>query len=346
MERMKLKIGLHSTDFKKGTGPGTYLAAIRKSLPEIHYLCDAVPGAARETDLVHLVDAKRAGIHEVKSMGVPVVADFHDDYWVTYTPWPGPDRPIRWARQKQLRRHHLDIISMAGAVVVHSHAVARTIGPEVEAVFEEKGTTAPEVFVVPYGIDPSLFEPGPPSGQADKTYVLFVGRDIFRKGFSTLVKAMPSIISQVPDAELVVIGDEYLHTSIAAKFMSRNLPVTFLPEMGREELNGWYKKASVLVLPSFQEAFGITLIEAMASNLPVVAADTGGIPEAVEDGISGLLHEPGNHEDLAEKTVSILLNEELRGDLIKGGAKRALAFPREIMIDALDRVYQSVMELS
>jgi glycosyltransferase involved in cell wall biosynthesis len=73
------------------------------------------------------------------------------------------------------------------------------------------------------------------------------------------------------------------------------------------------------VLPSVFESFGIVLIEAQASGKPVIGTRVGGVPEAIKDGESGLLIDPGNVEQLAESIVRLLLDEELAREMGENG---------------------------
>jgi glycosyltransferase involved in cell wall biosynthesis len=179
---------------------------------------------------------------------------------------------------------------------------------------------------------------------ASSPLVLFAGRDMFRKGFPLAVKALRSILRQKPGARLRVLGDEYFHTRAAGRLLSIGTAVEFLPSQSPDELARHFREASVLVLPSRQEAFGIVLVEAMAAGLPVVAARTGGIPEAVEDDMSGLLHRPGDAADLADKILSVLDDHGLRHKLVKGGLERSKRFSLSAMKESLEQAYYSAIK--
>jgi len=340
MDGAPLRVGLVAEGFKSGTGPATYCEALSKALSGRHYLCGVSGACGREVDLVHLVDAKRTSPRLAERLGVPVVADFHDHYWTGFVPYPSPDLPLRGLRQKQLKRHHLELIMTAAAVVVHSRAVREAVA----AALDEAGLQKP-LFHVPYALDADEFErPGRPEPPREPPLVLMVGRDMWRKGFHTAVGALGLLIKERGPAELVVIGDDYPHARLAARIFARGLSVRFMPEKTRTELMEWYNRASVLILPSFREAFGLVLLEAMAAGLPAVASDTGGIPEAVEHEVSGLLHKPGDHRGLARSLIRVLDEPGLREALVKGGRQRAREFSFHRMADSLDSVYRSAVE--
>jgi glycosyltransferase involved in cell wall biosynthesis len=340
MKKTSLKIGLVSKGFKKGTGPGSYSVMLKDALSGKHDICQISGSCPGMFDVIHIVDAKRIAPEIIKSFNAPVIADFHDDYWTSFQRYPCPDYPLRWLRQKQLKSHHLEVIKKADAVVVHSQSVKSSIEKLIDEADLDNET--PGLFVVPYSV--KLPDDKIVSDKMEKDLILFVGRDIFRKGFPVIIKALPKVIEKKPNARLVVIGDEYTHTKLYAKFMARGLPVEFLPGLPREEIGKWYEKSSVLALPSYAESFGIVLIEAMAEGLPVVASNVGGVPEAIEDGISGLLHEKSAADDLAEKIIKVLSNESLKKILISGGRQKAQKFSINNLENELEKVYRKLTD--
>lgn len=341
-----LKIGLLSSGFKTGTGPGTYHAELIRAMTGRHHLFELRSASDKTAQFVHIIDAKRADLRTIGRIAVPVIADFHDDYWISFHRYPCPDQALRRLRQKQLYAHHLKVMERADALIVHSAYVESSLAELIAGLKTKRPAISKPVFNVPYGVElPRSSEGSHPPPAPDRTggpIILFVGRDMYRKGFGVLLRALPEVIRSAPGARLVAIGDDYFHAKIAARLSARGLPVAFVPEQDRASLAGWYMRASVLVLPSFEEAFGIVLVEAMATGVPVVASRVGGIPEAVSHGESGLLHEPGDPVDLAKKIKDVLFDEGLRKNLIEGGKERARSFSPEKMAQALDRAYRSV----
>jgi glycosyltransferase involved in cell wall biosynthesis len=342
MEMRALKVGIAGQGFKPGTGPFTYQAAVMEAMAGKHLLC-SMDGPCHDLDLVHVIDVKRLDLHFFDHVTAPVIADFHDDYWASFEPYPAPDSFLRRLRQKQLRSHHLAVLRRAAAVVVHSQAVAGSLEKVMDERFNDDDFKKPPVHIVTLGIKRTGYNPVP-LNKEDEEIILFLGRDIFRKGFSVMIEALPLVTRTHPRARLVVIGREYPHTRLWARLISRGLPVTFLPHQGAESLESWFQRASLLALPSWEEAFGLVLIEAMAREVPVVAARVGGIPEAVEDGVSGLLFNRGNAAELAERISALLGDDGLRGRLIAGGRERAGKFSLNAMAQMLDRAYRAVAE--
>jgi len=103
--------------------------------------------------------------------------------------------------------------------------------------------------------------------------------------------------------------------------------VQFFGEIPFESMPEVYQGADLFVLPSFLETFGIPLIEAMASGVPVIAANSTSCPEVVGD--AGILFDPTNPGELAEKITMVLRDQDLRNTMIKKGLARARTFSWE-----------------
>ncbi len=102
-----------------------------------------------------------------------------------------------------------------------------------------------------------------------------------------------------------------------------------------------YRAADVYVQPSLSEAFPLPVLEAMAAGLPVVASRVGGIPEAVQDGQTGLLVPPGSAPALAEALLALLADQDRRRALGAAGRQRALeAYPWDVIAQELCEQYQ------
>jgi glycosyltransferase involved in cell wall biosynthesis len=125
--------------------------------------------------------------------------------------------------------------------------------------------------------------------------------------------------------ELNIIGsgprlDEYAGLARTLQIMDQ---VHFLGHVEHGKLPAHYAKADLLVLPSRMESFGLVLVEAMACGLPVVATRVGGIPEVVEDGVTGLLVPPNDPEALAEGINSLLEDPDRMKAMGARGRERA-----------------------
>jgi glycosyltransferase involved in cell wall biosynthesis len=149
----------------------------------------------------------------------------------------------------------------------------------------------------------------------------FVGRIEPRKGPLDLVRAAPQIRSAVPDAKVVVVGDDPYGTDPGyTEAVTRAPEIEHFPWRG--DAPGLMRHLDVLVLPSYQEPFGTVLAEAMAVGTPVVATRVGGLPEVVRDGVSGRLVPAGDPAALATAVLDVLSRRETMGAAAQEEAKR------------------------
>lgn len=152
--------------------------------------------------------------------------------------------------------------------------------------------------------------------QGDQKVVLFVGRLAEKKGVTYLIEAMKQI-----DAKLVIVGDGPLRESLEVQAKEQGDKISFLGAKTHEELKTIYASADLFVAPSVtakdgdQEGFGLVMLEAMASGLPIVASDSGGISDLIHDGENGYLVEERDADGLAEK-INLLLKDKLKYSLI------------------------------
>ncbi len=191
--------------------------------------------------------------------------------------------------------------------------------------FIEHFTDTP-VEIIPNGVDDTVFTPSKKKEkikekfEIDGKVVLYVSRMSYRKGPHVLLNAF----SQIEEAALVMVGSGEMLPFLRAqaKFLRIEDRVKFVGYVKNEVLPEIFRMADVFVLPSITaEAFGIVILEAMASGLPVVATDVGGIPEIVMESESGLLVPPGNELELRNAIQKLLLDDKLRERLGSNGRK-------------------------
>jgi len=154
--------------------------------------------------------------------------------------------------------------------------------------------------------------------------ILSVGRLSWRKGYKYLIDAMPNILSEYPDAKLVIVGygDQRTPLQWHVKKLGIESSVCFLDKVSGERLYSLYHEADVYVQPSLYEPFGITILEAMSMRKPVVATRVGGIPELITNGAEGLLVEPGNSLQLARAIINVFSDSSCRRRFGSNARKR------------------------
>jgi len=169
------------------------------------------------------------------------------------------------------------------------------------------------------GIDLDQFEY---SGPATKPVAIAVARLSAEKDFPTLLRAMALASQQMPDLQLQIVGEGPERTKLES--LTRELGLTsrveFLGE--RRDVPELLKQAGFFVTASLTEGISLTLLEAMAVGLPVVATDVGGNPEIVEDNITGLLAPAGQPDALAAAMVNMARNSSSWPTMGRAGRDR------------------------
>lgn len=176
------------------------------------------------------------------------------------------------------------------------------------------------VRVIPNGIDTRMFNP---SGKRASAQVLCVSRLVERKGVQHLIDAMPIVLQSIPEARLLIVGEGNLERQLAQRVCSLGIEnqVVFRGYVPHSDLPDLYRGASVFVLPSFFEGMSNTVLEAMASGLPVVASAEGGREELFH---GNALHAPfGNRQALAEAVIELLEDSDKASRM--GSKSRELA---------------------
>ncbi len=142
------------------------------------------------------------------------------------------------------------------------------------------------------------------------------------KGQKFLVDAMARVRRTSADAQLVIFGEGELRTALEAQIRELGLDKHVVLAGFREDVLALTRSADLFVMSSVTEGLGSTLLDAMAMGLAVVGTRAGGIPEAVEEDVTGLLVPPGNSEALAEAILRLLGDEAARTRLGAAGRER------------------------
>jgi glycosyltransferase involved in cell wall biosynthesis len=222
--------------------------------------------------------------------------------------------------------------------------------------------------VIYNGVDTDYFVPPADEQQTVKKNgykLLFVGRISPEKGLHTLLAALPKIVEHYPEIQLNLIGPESIISkefiinlsdkqTVAelAKFypgsylacLKQSLTsdlsakVCFLGHREQEELLQYYWDADILINPSLSESFGMSLVEAMATETPAIATRVGGMTSAIADKQTGLLVEPNNVDALANAIIQLLADEKLRQSMGKAGREKVMA------LFSWDKVAETLVE--
>ena len=292
--------------------------------------------AARRVDIVHINTALvptatllRAGLLALvaRAAGARVIVHAHSgriDLWLR--------APLR----RMLVRLALAPASRVLTVSESSRKfLASSLGPA-------------RVILVDNGVDPAAYTPVAEPAAHEPPTILFAGVLSPRKGLIDLIEASTELQRRGLAHQLVVAGgapeegpQAEAETREAA---SHGAPARFIGMQPHEEMARLYRGADVFCLPSWWEAMPLTVLEAMASGLPVVASTVGDIPRAIEDGVTGRLVAPQQPEALADALDPLLRDPQLRTTMGRAGRQRVeRLFNIRGTCAALDAIYHDLI---
>jgi len=304
-------------------------ADIREALERGRFDIVHAHHAFTPTSLLSVSAARKIGMPAVLTNHTIFLASDHESLWVptSYVLYP-------------FRR----FINKANLITAVSQTAADFIGH-----FTERG----KVVVIPNGIDSDRFDSrscakeDPTHEDGGEHIILYVGRLVYRKGIHVLVKAMPQILREFPDARLLIAGEGVMGNLIRILIKSLDLKdhVKLLGFVPNENLPDLYGLSQVFVLPSlYCESFGITLLEAMASGKPVVASNVGGVPEVVEDEVTGLLFRKGDERALADGVLRVMNDCDLALNLaVKARRSVEDNFSWFVVADKIESLYEELL---
>jgi phosphatidylinositol alpha-mannosyltransferase len=207
-----------------------------------------------------------------------------------------------------------------------------------------------DYVIVPNGIDGRCFRPDLPPlpelrGEGQAT-ILFVGRMEQRKGLPILLAAYARLRRQRAGCRLVIVGDGPMRWAYERQCEATGVPdVTFLGHVPADILPRIYASADVFCSPATgRESFGIVLLEAMASGVPVVASAIPGFSQVVEAGGDGLLVPAGKPEGFTTALETLIADPGLRRQMGRHGIEKAKRYDWRVVVDGILDVYAQARE--
>jgi glycosyltransferase involved in cell wall biosynthesis len=261
-----------------------------------------------QPDVLHVADPALLGIAALYYGGgnnggalhLPLVVSYHTDL----------ARYLHYYRLGFLEPHVWKILRIR-----HNRATVN-LCTSITMVEQLRAHGIERVALWPGGVDADLFQPSRRSaemrsrltqGHPECPLLLYVGRLSAEKDLESL----RSLIEAFPHTRLALVGDGP-HRKILEHHFA-NLPVSLVGFLHGEELASAYASSDIFVMPSRTETLGLVVLEAMSSGLPVVAVRAGGIPEMIQDGVSGYLFDA---QAQAVEAVGQLLNSKEKRDVI------------------------------
>ena len=241
-----------------------------------------------------------------------------------------------WEDQEELRR----LTPSIDHLVVVSNAID-------DKVVSEGRTAAPRSLIY-NGVDLDRYDHQEPcctlreeyAMEPDAPIVGVVGRLELEKGHPTLLEAWPLVLAEQPGAYLMIVGEGSRLDALRAITREQGIERHVIFTGRRDDIPAITAAFDVAVLPSYREAQGLTILEAMALSRPVVASRVGGIPEMVEDGVTGLLVPPHDPPALAAAIVRLLSDHQLADMVARAGHDLVHdRFCIQLMVNAVQELY-------
>lgn len=262
-------------------------------------------------DLIHIVNPAvlgLGGLYYAKSLDVPLVASYH-----THLP-------------KYLEHYGLGMLE--GLMwellkAVHNQAeVNLCTSTAMQDALTSHGIERVEVWQK--GVDTELFHPGLASrevrghlsqGHPDSPILLYVGRLSAEKE----IDRIKPVLQAIPNARLALVGDGPYRAELEKHFA--DTPTHFVGYLTGKDLGAAFASADAFIFPSRTETLGLVLLEAMAAGCPVIAANAGGIPDIVTDGVNGYLFDPQDEQGAITATQRLLSQQQER-DILRRNARQ------------------------
>lgn len=245
------------------------------------------------------------------------------------------DHPDR--TDAEIRR---DYASLAAAHARRADGIVVSSDYTRGSVVSRLGVDADRVVLCPAGAPEWPMRQEPPSGGP----ILFVGTIEPRKNIGGLVAAYRRLVEMTADVpDLVLVGRPGPDGEGLSRSAQRASPrVRLLGYVDEDERLRLYRHASMLVLPSFEEGFGLPVLEAMTAGIPVIVSNRGSLPELVAN--AAVVVDPDDHAGLADAMRRVLSDSGLRRQMIEAGRARAAAYSWRASAARLLDAYRSAIE--
>lgn len=200
--------------------------------------------------------------------------------------------------------------------------------------------------MIPNGINTHEYESIERIGDLNHPSLFFIGRLVKQKGVHVLIKSLSIVQKSIENIHLYIAGSgpQYKKLNILVEKLNLRDNVTFLGYIKGKEKISYYQSIDICVIPSSFESFSFVTLEAMAAGKPVVASNVGGIPYLVDDGETGFLFEPGNHQELAKKIIRLLESKKLCEEMGKLAKKKAELFSWSFITDETIKLYEKTLK--
>lgn len=355
------KYFVSKVDFNSPTSLGDKL----RMVPRVIYFLEAkrkIEALIREVkpEIAHLHNIAHqispSVLHSLKKFNLPVVQTLHDYKLVC----PSYNMVARGRICEKCRGHRYYqavlqrcnkgsfSFSLLNCVEMYSHSLLGIYERNIDVFIApsnflrhkviEFGISGGKIFHIPTFVDSREYSP---LYNGDNYFVYF-GKVSREKGLLTLVQAM----KEIKTSKLLIIGEGELKKDLEKYILQENIAgIKFLGHIKGERLKTTIRNSQLAILPSeWYENCPASILEAFALGKPVIGSDIGGIPELIEDGVDGLLFEPGNAEELSEKIAYLISRPQLGEQMGKNARKKMEEkYNPEVYYQRLMGVYQKLL---
>lgn len=256
-----------------------------------------------------------------RELGLPIVHLIHHP--ITKDLALGLASEQNWGRRQLIRRWY----SFIGMQIKTARKAKRIItvskasAGDVATAF---GLDTNKIITIPIGIDREIFAPAPFEARHENSIITTASADVPLKGLVYLIRAMKTVVTEIPEAKLTVIGTlRKGPTAEAIAELGLEDVVQFKSNLTHPEVSEKFQTATMLVSPSLYEGYGLPVAEALSCACPVVCTDGGSLPEVAGD--AALIVPKGDSEALAQAIISLLKDKDLRQSYAEAGNRRAAA---------------------
>lgn len=271
----------------------------------------------------------------LKMLNKPLTFDFHGGLFAENL---FVNKPSLKTAASLLKSGFKSTAKLFANVIVHSQYMKK--------IAMASGVPEKRIRLVPLGVDLEEIDNARSITLEGSPTVLFVGRFEPIKGCHVLLRALPQVVSNYPRLRLYIIGKgpQEGHLKMLAKKFNLEKNVRFEGNVPRGNLLSYYKSVDLCIFPStYNEGFGLSVLEAMASRRAVIASNTGGMQERVSSGEDGYLVDPNDSNALARKTLLLLSDGVLRKRFGENARKVAEAHDWSSIASKYEAVFKEAL---
>jgi glycosyltransferase involved in cell wall biosynthesis len=215
------------------------------------------------------------------------------------------------------------------------------------------GASADKIVIVPNGVNVEEYASLQRSNsileelKTDGPVLLYVGRIDWNKRVEKIVEAMPTILKEFPQAKFVAVGPDYGNYVDKLSAIARKLDVgrslVIAGNVSRERLFEFYSAADAFLLPSSYEGFGLSMLEAMSSKVPVIASHYGGPGDILSHGVNAWLLKESTPNEISRSVYAVLTDRRLREGLVKNAFELVKKYTWKNVVNELEIIYEQTI---